>query len=127
MVGCGIGELTDHVPLNLDVLPELLHGDPSDGHGVADHHAGEGNDVPRGEREDLEHQEYEHGEGRPDQDGHPGDVLAAGNALRALSRRVAGDRHLHDVSIEVLSGTLSAGLWTFERFHVPISLKNAFV
>ena len=88
--------MTDQIPLDLDVLPELLHGDAGDGHGVADHHASDGDDVARREGEDVEHDEEEHGDGSADEDGDAGDVLPAGNLLGALPRRVAGDRHLRD-------------------------------
>ena len=84
----------DQVPLDLDVLPELLHGDAGDGHGVADHHPGDGDDVAGREGEDVEHDEQEHGDGGADQDGDAGDVLAAGDLLGALPRRVARNRHL---------------------------------
>ena len=84
----------DQVPLDLDVLPELLHGDAGDGHGVADHHSGDGDDVAGREGEDVEHDEQEHGDGGADQDGDAGDVLAAGDLLGALPRSVARNRHL---------------------------------
>ena len=92
----GLG--ADQVLLDLDVLPELLHGDTGDGHGVADHHTGGGDDVPWGEGEDSERDDQDHGDHRADQDGHARDVPAAGDVhvLRAMARRVAGDHHLFD-------------------------------
>ena len=89
------GIRADQVPLDLDVPPELLHGNTGDSHGVADHHTGGGDDVPRREGEDSERDDQDHGDHRADQDGHEGDVLPAGDLLRALAGRVAGDRHLH--------------------------------
>ena len=89
----GLG--ADQVLLDLDVLPELLHGDTGDGHGVADHHTGGGDDVPWGEGEDSERDDQDHGDHRADQDGHEGDVLPVGDLLRAMAGREAGDRHLH--------------------------------
>lgn len=80
--------------MGLDVLLELLHGDSGDCHGVADYHAGDGDDVLRGEGEDFEQEEQDHGGPRADEDGHEGDVLPAGDLLRTLARRVAGHRHL---------------------------------
>ena len=99
--------MTDQVPLDLDVLPELLHGDAGDGHGVADHHAGDGDDVARGEREYVEKDEQEHGDGGADEDGDAGDVLPAGHLLGALARRVAGDRHLQESVGERNDGILN--------------------
>uniref|UniRef100_A0A452XRD3 Uncharacterized protein n=1 Tax=Aegilops tauschii subsp. strangulata TaxID=200361 RepID=A0A452XRD3_AEGTS len=81
----------EEAPLRLDVLVELLHGDAGDGHGVADHHAGDGDDVPRREGEHAEHHEQEHGDGRAGQDGHARDVPAARDLPGAAPRGVAGD------------------------------------
>lgn len=57
----GIGEMkfdceqTYQGQLDLDVIPESFHGNSGDCHGIANHHSGNGDNVPGSERENIQH------------------------------------------------------------------------
>ena len=80
--------------LHAHVLPQPLHGHPSDSHGVAHHHPRNWYEVLGGDGEDLQPYKHGHGDATPEENGGYCDICAVWDPFCPFSGRVTRDAYL---------------------------------